>query len=355
MDGERVTVWPIDEEPVADQATVEGPAAGEPVADEAVAEGPVAGEPVLVPEPDAQPADVQPAVEEPGTLEEARPRAAASSGGAAVAARPRPPRSSGPRSRRTRRPGCGSTRSVASRSPPPRTAGPSDSRPEESVVEQHVDAPADEQAADDELDVHAELRSLRAQVRTLEETLETRLVDAPAGLAVVEPPAEHDAAYLRQVSLVVRGLAEHTDEQENPHRTLARVAAAVERLGAPNGMDRPVLPLPSDPPPHPRAGGPWKPTHRREIRELEAPAARGDVVSFPAPVDAPPVRAAARATARAAARAAAAGRGAAGVTLRPGGARCPVRPGGARSPARPGGACAAAPLCCAPGDAAADD
>jgi len=100
---------------------------------------------------------------------------------------------------------------------------------------------------------------------------------------VPTPGGEPTEDYLRQISLVVRGLAEHTDEAENPHRTLARVAAAVERLGVPNGMDRPVLPLPSDPPPHPRAGGPWKPSHRREVHELEAPAgaSQPEVVPFP--------------------------------------------------------------------------
>ena len=149
-----------------------------------------------------------------------------------------------------------------------------------------ADQLAEEQPDGSESESQAELRALRAQVRTLEEAV-AQLAERQTGLAVVPAPAaEPTDAYLRQISLVVRGLAEHTDEAENPHRTLARVAAAVERLGVPNGMDRPVLPLPSDPPPHPRATGPWRPMHRREIHELEAPAGatQGEVVAFPGAV-----------------------------------------------------------------------
>ncbi|GAA2141941.1 hypothetical protein GCM10009844_12690 [Nocardioides koreensis] len=149
-----------------------------------------------------------------------------------------------------------------------------------------ADQLAEEQPDGAETEAQTELRALRAQVRTLEEAV-AQLAERQTGLAVVPAPsAEPTDSYLRQISLVVRGLAEHTDEAENPHRTLARVAAAVERLGVPNGMDRPVLPLPSDPPPHPRATGPWQPTHRREIHELEAPAGagQGEVVAFPGAV-----------------------------------------------------------------------
>ena len=149
-----------------------------------------------------------------------------------------------------------------------------------------ADQLSEEQLEGPESAAQTELRALRAQVRTLEEAV-AQLAERQTGLAVVPAPAaEPTDAYLRQISLVVRGLAEHTDEAENPHRTLARVAAAVERLGVPNGMDRPVLPLPSDPPPHPRATGPWRPMHRRELHELEAPAGAGqsEVVAFPGAV-----------------------------------------------------------------------
>ena len=145
-----------------------------------------------------------------------------------------------------------------------------------------ADQLADEQADGTESAAQAELRVLRAQVRALEEAFQSQLAEVRTSLAVVETPVIEPRAYLRQISLAVRGIAEHTDEQENPHRTLARVAAAVERLGVPNSMDRPVLPLPSDPPPHPRVGGPWKPTHRREVPELQAStAAQGEVIAFP--------------------------------------------------------------------------
>lgn len=118
----------------------------------------------------------------------------------------------------------------------------------------------------------AEMRALREQLRALEQVVQQQAGEHPtAALSrVEESAAEQSKTYLRQVSLVVRGLADHTDEDENPHRTLARVAAAVERLGVPNSMERPVLPLPDEPSARPRSDGLRAPSHRAELPELEA-------------------------------------------------------------------------------------
>ncbi|GAB3781064.1 hypothetical protein [Nocardioides ungokensis] len=124
----------------------------------------------------------------------------------------------------------------------------------------------------DESPEQAEVRALREQLRALEQVVQQQTGEHPtAALSRVEDSAaEQSKTYLRQVSLVVRGLADHTDEDENPHRTLARVAAAVERLGVPNAMERPVLPLPDEPSARPRSDGLRSPSHRRELPELEA-------------------------------------------------------------------------------------
>ena len=119
----------------------------------------------------------------------------------------------------------------------------------------------------------AELRALREQLRALEQVVQQQAADHPtAALArVEETAAEQSAAYLRQVSFVVRGLAAHTSEDEDPRRTLARVAAAVERLGVPNQMERPILPvtneLPSRSTPDAR-----RPSHRADAAEQEGRA-----------------------------------------------------------------------------------
>lgn len=77
-----------------------------------------------------------------------------------------------------------------------------------------------------------EIRALRLQVCSLEEAL----VRMPA-----QPDDDADATYRRQVRLTVRALAATTPTDESPHRTLARVSAAIDRLEAPAGLVRPVL------------------------------------------------------------------------------------------------------------------
>jgi hypothetical protein len=116
----------------------------------------------------------------------------------------------------------------------------------EPVLEPGVDAEAAEAAEPETAETpEQELKALREQLRALELVVQQQSADHPtAALAKVEETvAEQSAAYLRQVSLVVSGLAAHTSEDENPRRTLARVAAAVERLGVPNSMERPILPV----------------------------------------------------------------------------------------------------------------
>jgi hypothetical protein len=81
------------------------------------------------------------------------------------------------------------------------------------------------------------VRYLRAQVRTLQETLE-QVQDTP------EPAVagSGEATFRRQVTAALRGLGERTREDESPERTLARVVAAIERLDAPDEVARPALP-----------------------------------------------------------------------------------------------------------------
>src|SRR6478672_7720390 len=142
---------------------------------------------------------------------------------------------------------------------------------EPAVVEPEAVAPTADHAIDESPE-QAEVRALREQLRALEQVVQQQTGEHPtAALSRVEDSAaEQSKTYLRQVSLVVRGLADHTDEDENPHRTLARVAAAVERLGVPNAMERPVLPLPDEPSARLRSDGLRSPSHRRELPELEA-------------------------------------------------------------------------------------
>ncbi|NYD42863.1 hypothetical protein [Nocardioides panaciterrulae] len=136
------------------------------------------------------------------------------------------------------------------------------------AVEATADEPADAEVREGETREQAELRTLREQLRALEQVVQEQASEPPtAALARVEQAAaEQSAAYLRQVSMVVQGLAAHVPHEEHPQRTLARVAAAVERLGVPNTMRRPVLPVTTQPPTR-RA-----PSHRREVPELEGPA-----------------------------------------------------------------------------------
>ncbi len=82
-----------------------------------------------------------------------------------------------------------------------------------------------------------DVRYLRAQVRTLQETLE-QVQDTPDPVAA----RAGEAAFRRQVTAALRGLGERTREDESPERTLARVVAAIERLDAPDEVARPALP-----------------------------------------------------------------------------------------------------------------
>ncbi|WP_166139096.1 hypothetical protein [Nocardioides ochotonae] len=120
-----------------------------------------------------------------------------------------------------------------------------------------------EVGTDADPDGQVEVRWLRAQVHTLEQTLE-RLSSAPAPgeepeqVSVTAGPSLHlagrrtarpeaatpaDAArYRRQVTATLRGLAGRTAPDEAPARTMARVVAAVERLESTETVARPVLP-----------------------------------------------------------------------------------------------------------------
>lgn len=84
------------------------------------------------------------------------------------------------------------------------------------------------------------LRTLRAQVRTLEQALEQEQ-QRPTTLAVRTPENVTPDAFRRDVALTLRALARRTADDENPRHTLARAAAAIERLGAPEAFARPVL------------------------------------------------------------------------------------------------------------------
>ena len=112
------------------------------------------------------------------------------------------------------------------------------SEPEQPVA---VDEPAD---LDDEHSVL--VRSLRAQVRTLEQALEQLPTDRIPALEPPQVPAEEEpaAAYRHQVALTLRALAGRTDHVESPQRTLARVAAAIERLDGSDQLVRPAIPAP---------------------------------------------------------------------------------------------------------------
>lgn len=83
------------------------------------------------------------------------------------------------------------------------------------------------------------LRTLRAQVRTLEQALEQEQARPDATLTA--PGAAEVADFHRDVTLTLRAIARRTPEGEDPRRSLARAAAAVDRLRAPNTFARPVL------------------------------------------------------------------------------------------------------------------
>lgn len=80
------------------------------------------------------------------------------------------------------------------------------------------------------------LRALRAQVRVLEETL----ASAAAPQDDRDPDLEVDR-YRRQVRCAVQAVAQDADDRTR--HVVARVAAAIDRLDAPAGFARPVLPV----------------------------------------------------------------------------------------------------------------
>lgn len=97
----------------------------------------------------------------------------------------------------------------------------------------------------DDSDESVTVRALRAQVRSLEQALES----AP------ERPAAVDPSYRNQVLLAIRAVASRTGDSDDARHAAARVVAAVERLDG-DGFVRPVLPrIPSrtiaPPPPRP--------------------------------------------------------------------------------------------------------
>lgn len=83
------------------------------------------------------------------------------------------------------------------------------------------------------------LRTLRAQVRTLEQALEQEQARPDATLTA--PAAAEVVDFRRDVTLTLRALARRTADGEDPRRSLARAAAAVDRLVAPETFARPVL------------------------------------------------------------------------------------------------------------------
>lgn len=96
------------------------------------------------------------------------------------------------------------------------------------------------------------LRTLRAQVRTLEQALDEQQCDLPPWRT--RSADEADAAFRRDVLTTIRALSLRTPAGESPGHTLARVTAAVERLGGPTVLARPVL------------------TPAAQVRPLRAPA-----------------------------------------------------------------------------------
>ena len=119
------------------------------------------------------------------------------------------------------------------------------------------------------------LRTLRAQVRTLEQALEDAETRDHAAVAVpAGDPADEVEAFRRDVTLTLRALARRTADDDSPQHTLARATAAVERLGAPEAFSRPVL--------APAATLHAPPASRVALRR--APAV---TVEAPVPVEAP--------------------------------------------------------------------
>lgn len=84
------------------------------------------------------------------------------------------------------------------------------------------------------------LRTLRAQVRTLEQALEQeQRYFSPVAVPVSDQSAV--AAFRRDVLLTVKALGSRTASDEGGRHTLARLTAAIERLDAGDAFARPVL------------------------------------------------------------------------------------------------------------------
>ena len=90
------------------------------------------------------------------------------------------------------------------------------------------------------------VRSLRAQVRTLEQTIEDlrEVADRIPATDPADVPADEEpaASYRHQVSLTLRALAARPLPGETAAHALARVVAAVERLDGADRLERPALP-----------------------------------------------------------------------------------------------------------------
>lgn len=83
------------------------------------------------------------------------------------------------------------------------------------------------------------LRTLRAQVRTLEQALEEQQRDLYPWRT--RPAQDAEADFRRDVLTTIRALSLQTPAGESPEHTLARVTAAVERLGGTSAFARPAL------------------------------------------------------------------------------------------------------------------
>ncbi|GAB2872198.1 hypothetical protein [Nocardioides pacificus] len=95
-------------------------------------------------------------------------------------------------------------------------------------------------AAVAELREDVTVRTLRAQVHTLEQALE----QVQGTLAQRQQETMELAEHRRSVLLTIQAIADRTTGAEGGRTALSRVAAAVERLGAPDVFARPVLPPP---------------------------------------------------------------------------------------------------------------
>ena len=85
----------------------------------------------------------------------------------------------------------------------------------------------------------ATIRALRAQVRSLEQALESATEEHLVSSSITAAVAQ---SYRHQVLLAARAVADRVDGDSDPRHAAARVVAAVERLGT-DGFRRPLLPV----------------------------------------------------------------------------------------------------------------